>query len=469
MTTTAQRPRTAAALHRGVRGPVPRCGPWPTRGRAGLAARRGRGRAGLRDVDHGMRLLEARAVELAAQAQQRGLPARQGCRRLSQWVQQVLPTLAPARVARLAGRAEALFTRPVATDLAATRSALLSGQISGEHADVVTATVEALVPPAVPAGTGPTRRWSRRRSSCSTRPARSTPRSWPGWPRTCARPGPRRRRPPRRATSKPRTSVRGLTLAQPSGPGWCTSRGCSPRACGAALATALDAWSAPQPAADGTPDPRTAAQRRHDGLQHLAEKTLAAPGCCPPATAALPRRRHRRQATTAARGRLTGEPQPGLPPALLPDGTPLSSTTLAELACAAPTSSRSCVDDGRQPPGRRRTHTRSPRQAAHRDRVARPALHATRGCPAPPAWCDVHHLTRWSQGGGPPPSPTAPCCAATTAPRHVHAHRAGRPARGRRGGLDDRTTRAATDKYITAEPSDALDHLARRWRARQQR
>src|SRR4051794_29593407 len=109
--------------------------------------------AQLRDVDHGIRLLEARAVELAAQAGQRGLPARHGCRRLTQWVQQVLPTAAAARVARLAGRAEALFTRPVAADLAATRAALLSGQISGEQADVITAAVAALVPPAVPPGT----------------------------------------------------------------------------------------------------------------------------------------------------------------------------------------------------------------------------------------------------------------------------------------------------------------------------
>ena len=71
--------------------------------------------------------------------------------------------------------------------------------------------------------------------------------------------------------------ARTLTLAAtPSG--MVHVQGLLTPACGAALRTALDAWSAPRPAADGTPDPRTATQRRHDALQQLVERAIATPG-----------------------------------------------------------------------------------------------------------------------------------------------------------------------------------------------
>ncbi|MEO9138422.1 MAG: DUF222 domain-containing protein, partial [Jatrophihabitans sp.] len=44
--------------------------------------------------------------------------------------------------------------------------------------------------------------------------------------------------------------------------------------CAEKLATVLDSLSAPQPAADGTPDPRTATQRRHDALLALTDMAL---------------------------------------------------------------------------------------------------------------------------------------------------------------------------------------------------
>ncbi|WP_157371625.1 DUF222 domain-containing protein, partial [Angustibacter sp. Root456] len=61
------------------------------------------------------------------------------------------------------------------------------------------------------------------------------------------------------------TDASGMTFVQ----------GLLTKECGAALKAALDAWSAPQPAEDGTLDPRSPGQRRHDALQHLAETTLA--------------------------------------------------------------------------------------------------------------------------------------------------------------------------------------------------
>ncbi len=53
-------------------------------------------------------------------------------------------------------------------------------------------------------------------------------------------------------------------------------RGLLPPVAGAALAAALDPLSAPQPAVDGTPDPRTGQQRTADALHALAELSLAA-------------------------------------------------------------------------------------------------------------------------------------------------------------------------------------------------
>jgi len=46
--------------------------------------------------------------------------------------------------------------------------------------------------------------------------------------------------------------------------------GCSPADCGALLQAALTPLAAPRPAADGTLDPRTGGQRRHDALHELA-------------------------------------------------------------------------------------------------------------------------------------------------------------------------------------------------------
>src|SRR4051794_9867141 len=71
---------------------------------------------GMRPLQPGIPLLSARAVALAAQALTRGLPGRLGCRRLAQWVRHVLPTQTTAEAARLARRAEALFTSPAAAD-----------------------------------------------------------------------------------------------------------------------------------------------------------------------------------------------------------------------------------------------------------------------------------------------------------------------------------------------------------------
>ena len=89
------------------------------------------------------------------------------------------------------------------------------------------------------------------------------------------------------------TEASGMTFVQ----------GLLTKECGAALKAALDAWSAPQPAEDGTLDPRSPGQRRHDALQHLAETTLATNQVTdlPRQPRASHRPRHRRDARRGGR------------------------------------------------------------------------------------------------------------------------------------------------------------------------
>src|SRR4051794_26690123 len=74
--------------------------------------------AGLAQV---VRLAEAQTVRLAAEAAGRGLPGRQGHGRLAGWVQAQQPTTSPREAIATARRAEALYARPVAAELAPTR------------------------------------------------------------------------------------------------------------------------------------------------------------------------------------------------------------------------------------------------------------------------------------------------------------------------------------------------------------
>ena len=97
-------------------------------------------------------------------------PARRGHARLEHWIREQTPTTSPRVAAAQARRAERLFTSAVAADLAPTRDALLTGQVSAEQADVVARTVQGLVPPIVPAGAVPDGPWSRAKRSCSAGP-----------------------------------------------------------------------------------------------------------------------------------------------------------------------------------------------------------------------------------------------------------------------------------------------------------
>ncbi len=181
--------------------------------------------------------------------------------------------------------------------------------------------------------------------------------------------------------------------------------------CGAALKAALDAWSAPQPAEDGTLDPRSPGQRRHDALQHLAETTLATNQA--PTSHGSPVRVIVRVTAETLAG------APASPPAELDDGTPISRQTLARMLCGAEVVPV-LVDSGGHPLDVGRTlrdfTTRQRIALAERDRGC-----TWPGCTAPAAWCHAHHLLPWDHGGPSNMNNAALLCGH----HHRHAHTTG--------------------------------------------
>nr|WP_284287926.1 DUF222 domain-containing protein [Angustibacter aerolatus] len=126
-------------------------------------------------------------------------------------------------------------------------------------------------------------------------------------------------------------------------------RGLLTRGTGHALIALLDAHSAPAPAADGAPDPRSATQRRHDALGHLVDGGLLASGSRHGAPVRL--------VVTVPLDRLRGEA--GAEAATIGEGVPVSDRLLGE-------------------PGlrrRRRAGAARPRGRAARRRPHRTALH----------------------------------------------------------------------------------------------
>ncbi|WP_460461204.1 DUF222 domain-containing protein, partial [Angustibacter peucedani] len=289
--------------------------------------------AELRRHDHVERMAHVAKIQLAAEAMARGLPRQSGCRDLAAWVRRELPACSPGEASRIAKRAEAFYRSPAAPELEPTRDALLAGVISGEQADVIASTVAALLPPLVPAGVIPVEAVAASQAVLLGEADRLDPRALA---KVAAK---------LKATLDPdaddrlardetrQDAVRGVTMAPLSSGMW-HLEGLLTKRAGAALKAAVDAWSAPQPAADGTPDPRTGAQRRHDGLQRLAEEAVAQPGLMPTSHGS-PYRVVVTVSSETFAAALNGEAQQGLQPAELPDGQRLSSVELAIISCTA--------------------------------------------------------------------------------------------------------------------------------------
>ena len=361
--------------------------------------------AGLaRGLDLAARLVEAQSMRIAAEAGSRGLPGKRGHAGLMGWIREQTPALSPRVAAARAARTERLFTSAAAAELAPTRAALLDGDICAGHADVVATTVQALLPPSVPADLVPAETLAAAQDFLLGEAAHFDPTQ-------LKRLGAylRHRLDPEaddRLTrdEDARHRRRGLTLATTKD-GMVHLEGLLTARTGAALRTAIDAASAPQPATDGTPDPRTAAQRRHDALHHLADTVIGADQL--PSTHGSPYRVVVEVPWASLQG--DSASTAGAAPATLPDGTRLSRASLDEILCDAelvpvltdPLGNP--LDVGRT----QRLFTPRQRQAlAHRDKGC-----SYPRCSAPSEWSHAHHLVPYSEGGRTDLS-NVPCSAA---------------------------------------------------------
>ncbi len=178
----------------------------------------------------------------------------------------------------------------------------------------------------------------------------------------------------------------------------------------AVVRSALDPLAAPNPAADGTQDSRTAGQRMADALVELASRSLG--------SAVLPTSRGARPHVSviitldsltraddgtggagrfAAAGLGTGCGSTPTAPGELGWGGPLSAEAVRRIACDAgitriitgPASVP--LDVSRE----QRTVTAGQWTAL----VARDRGCAFPGCTRPPEWCIAHHIVHWADGG----------------------------------------------------------------------
>ena len=156
-------------------------------------------------------------------------------------------------------------------------------------------------------------------------------------------------------------------------------------ALGLQLAALIDAGSTPGPSQDGGRDLRTAGRRRHDALAEVIRAAVAHPDPTP----GLGR-------PTIAVTLTLDELQAGLP-GVGQDQSVIDAGIVRRLACDAGIipivlGSRSEVlDIGR----RTRTVPAAIRRALqHRDQGC-----AFPGCHRPPSWADAHHIRHWAHGG----------------------------------------------------------------------
>jgi hypothetical protein len=363
------------------------------------------------------RLAAAQSVKYLAEVSARGLPGRAGHAGLSQWLRASSPSVGRGHASTLARRAEALFREPVSAELAPTRQAMLAGELRPEQVDVIVSTVDALTPPDLPADVVDPQTLAEAQAFLLGEAKvfdAAQLRRLATHVRLRLDPGADDRL---RKDEDARERARSLSLVtEPSG--MVHLVGALTPECGAALSTAIDAWSAPRPAADGTPDLRSAAQRRHDSLQRVARAVVTAPGELP-STHGSPYRvvvTVPHETFAAALGSRTS----GSAPARLPDGTALSSLTLAVRSCDAEVVPVLVDEVGNPLDVGDSQYSFPPRQRTAitlRDNGC-----TYPGCGAPAPWCDVHHIVPASRGG-----PTSVRNGTLLCGRHHrHVHAAGR-------------------------------------------
>lgn len=183
-----------------------------------------------------------------------------------------------------------------------------------------------------------------------------------------------------------KAAQRAFTLATGSD-GWSLASGRFSPELTATVKALLDSLSAPKPAEDGTPDERTATQRRHDALLDAGKRLLSS-GTLPDAGGA-PLTILVTVDEASLRERVgygvTGHGD------LLPIADVLRLAADAELIPVVLSDSSGVVAYGRS----RRLASCGQRRAL----AARDGGCSFPGCSAPPGWTEVHHVTSWLEGG----------------------------------------------------------------------
>jgi hypothetical protein len=412
--------------------------------------------AAVAELDRCGRRLDGQGLRLLAEASERGLPNRSGLGNLGAWLRQLVPTTDRRDVSRRAAQAEALFGLDElagTVDLSPTRDAVLAGDLPSGSAVHITQALSRLVPPATPAGLVDEATLAEAQEALTVQAAQHDPAVVRAVAeRLVATLDPQAGE--RLARDEERQAeVRAVTLVREAS-GMYLLKGQLTPVCGAALIATLDAWSAPRPAADGTADARTAAMRRHDALQQLADKAMAVDGLLPRAHGTA-----RRLVVTVPAATLAssiGE-HPGVDVAQLPDGWPLSSVTAQTLACDADIVPILVGADG-GPLDVGNTVYLFP------DRVRQAIISRDRcctfpGCGAPPAWCDIHHLEGFRLGGATSARNGAMLCGR----HHRHVHAKGLVGRLVDGKVVWQRCDGPAPPASAATADRAIDELVRRW------
>src|SRR4051794_20665428 len=403
------------------------------------------------------RRLDGQGLRLLAEAARRDLPGGYGVGTVGAWLRQQVPTLDRGTATARGAQALALFGLDElggTLDLTRTRDGVLSGEVSARHATYITQALSRLVPPATPEGLVDETTLAEAQQALTEQSGMQSPAVVRAMAeRLVAGLDPQAGE--RLARDEDRQAeVREVSLVRDASGMYLLNGRLTPL-CGAALVAALDGWSAPRPAADGTPDARTGAMRRHDALQQLAERGMAAEGLLPTRHGTSCRLVVTVPAATlaAAIGR-----SPAVDAAQLPDGWPVSTLTAQTLACDADVVPILVGPDG-GPLDVGSTLYLFPdgiRQAI----ITRDRGCTYPGCGSPPAWCQVHHLDSFRMGG-----PTSAANGALLCGRHHrHVHARGLVGRLEKGQVVWRAGGSAERPPASAATADrAVDDLVRRW------
>jgi hypothetical protein len=233
-----------------------------------------------------------------------------------------------------------------------------------------------------------------------------------------------------------RERERAFTLS-PLPDGWSRPSGRFDPQLTAQLQAVLDALAAPRPAEDGTPDPRSAPQRRHDGLAEaigwvLRSDQLPDCGGTPVTVLATTTMSDLTKAAGMAESEsldlssLAADANLDLPEllasttsrlAMLGHGQLISARSLLAWACEAQVVPVVFNDSGGVLSYGRTRRYASPGQRlalAARDRGC-----TFPGCERPPAWCEAHHVVEWIKDG---PTDLANLCLLCTYHHRHFAH-----------------------------------------------